>query len=433
MFGSPIIDVAIGMAFIYLLLSLIASALQEILASFLQSRAANLQRGLRSLFSNDKFNSPTPLLNLIYGHGLVRGLYQDPDKDWMPEAKSSKFLHTIWKGLAWVRGGLRYIFAVAPPGIPFRANDILLPAYIPSRTFALALIDILNNPKPNGWDSLKNIEDNLSHLHTQFVENKAAEALLALVKDAAGNPDKLQANLENWYNDSMDRVSGWYKRYVQKILILIGLALAVGFNVDSMRVAQVLWTDKDARDAMVAAAGDYLKNHSDAPVPSEDSKQNQALGHTASSTKASAKSAPISSGAENFNKVNDAGHSSASGNETSNNKHQGEDSEDPKAPVKAMQNRLQSTVNAFKQVNKESMLPIGWPKSPQASLQHFYRAAPSARDWGRLRRMLVGWFITAIAISLGAPFWFDTLNKFMVVRGTVKPQEKSQSERSKDG
>lgn len=81
MFGSPIIDVAIGMAFIYLLLSLIASALQEILASFLQSRAANLQRGLRSLFSNDKFNSPTPLLNLIYGHGLVRGLYQDPDKD----------------------------------------------------------------------------------------------------------------------------------------------------------------------------------------------------------------------------------------------------------------------------------------------------------------------------------------------------------------
>jgi hypothetical protein len=40
--------------------------------------------------------------------------------------------------------------------------------------------------------------------------------------------------------------------------------------------------------------------------------------------------------------------------------------------------------------------------------------------------------ITAIALSLGAPFWFDVLNKFMVVRSTIKPHEKSQSESSKD-
>ena len=43
-----------------------------------------------------------------------------------------------------------------------------------------------------------------------------------------------------------------------------------------------------------------------------------------------------------------------------------------------------------------------------------------------------GWVMTALAISLGAPFWFDTLNKFMVVRSTVKPREKSQAEASKD-
>jgi hypothetical protein len=45
---------------------------------------------------------------------------------------------------------------------------------------------------------------------------------------------------------------------------------------------------------------------------------------------------------------------------------------------------------------------------------------------------LVGWIITILALSLGAPFWFDILNKFMVVRSTVKPQEKSQTEKSKD-
>ena len=40
--------------------------------------------------------------------------------------------------------------------------------------------------------------------------------------------------------------------------------------------------------------------------------------------------------------------------------------------------------------------------------------------------------MTGFALSLGAPFWFDMLNKFMVVRATVKPHEKSQDEGSKD-
>jgi hypothetical protein len=47
-------------------------------------------------------------------------------------------------------------------------------------------------------------------------------------------------------------------------------------------------------------------------------------------------------------------------------------------------------------------------------------------------RKLPGWLLTGMAISLGAPFWFDLLNKFMVVRSTIKPQEKSQTEPSKD-
>lgn len=44
----------------------------------------------------------------------------------------------------------------------------------------------------------------------------------------------------------------------------------------------------------------------------------------------------------------------------------------------------------------------------------------------------LGWLITAAAISLGAPFWFDTLNRFMIVRSTIKPKEKSPEEGSKD-
>lgn len=46
--------------------------------------------------------------------------------------------------------------------------------------------------------------------------------------------------------------------------------------------------------------------------------------------------------------------------------------------------------------------------------------------------VLIGWLITAFATMLGAPFWFDVLNKFMVIRSTVKPHEKSPEEGSED-
>jgi len=48
-------------------------------------------------------------------------------------------------------------------------------------------------------------------------------------------------------------------------------------------------------------------------------------------------------------------------------------------------------------------------------------------------RMVFGWLVTALAVMLGAPFWFDVLNRIMVIRSTVKPHEKSPEEPSQDG
>jgi hypothetical protein len=36
--------------------------------------------------------------------------------------------------------------------------------------------------------------------------------------------------------------------------------------------------------------------------------------------------------------------------------------------------------------------------------------------WFWLTKVL-GWFVTGLALSLGAPFWFDLLGKFMNIRG----------------
>jgi hypothetical protein len=73
-------------------------------------------------------------------------------------------------------------------------------------------------------------------------------------------------------------------------------------------------------------------------------------------------------------------------------------------------------------------IPLGWNSKD-------FKEGPWPWNWAwnwEWPQMCVGWLLTAIAISLGAPFWFDMLNKIMVVRSTVKPAEKSQPEGSKD-
>jgi hypothetical protein len=352
MLGSVALDVAIGMAFIYLLLSLIASVVQEILASIVQARAANLQRGLRSMFSGDSIEAGKTLVDSIYNHGLVRGLYQDPAKDYGSKA-----------GPSTVRLALQRMVGIAPPKpIEGVSDPILLPAYIPARTFALAMIDLLNTDKANG-QPVANIEKFLSDPNRNWAGNKAVEALRSLVIDSNGDLGRLKTNLENWYSDAMDRVSGWYKKYTQRILLIIGLLMAVAFNVNSMRVAHTLWLDKDARQGMASAASTYLKTP-----------------HAASD--------------------------------------------------KSLNEQMQDTVDAFNKVTTATLLPIGW-HTPQQYAQVFH-AHPLSANLLKILQVLAGWLITAAAISLGAPFWFDTLNKFMVVRSTVKPQEKSQIEPSKD-
>jgi len=364
MFGSVVLDVAIGMAFVYLLLSLIASVVQEMLAAFMQLRPANLERGLRSLFSGDSLSAEKDLVDCIYDHGLVRGLYSDPRMD------SNKVQSRFRRTMDAVRLMARRLIGISPDkSLTISANPLLLPAYIPSRTFALALIDILNAHKKEGEEAMESITKILVEHHWTFRDNKAGQALLALAIDAKGDVAAFQRNLEQWYNDAMDRVSGWYKRYTQRVLIVLGLLLAIVFNVNSVRVARTLWLDRDARQTMMNAAGNYVKEH---PA------------------------------AANQTATTDAG---------------------------KLKDRLQSDVDVFSQVTTSALLPLGW-KHPWHFYEDYFRVAPKDAMFSAVT-ILAGWLMTALAISFGAPFWFDTLNKFMVVRSTVKPQEKSATEKAK--
>ncbi len=394
MFGSSILDVAIGMAFIYLLLSLIASAMQEVLSAIVQARSANLEHGIRSLFSGGTLTDGTPVIEVLYNHGLIRGLYRDPRVD-MPGSKAAVVVDSR------LRSFLRWFLQIQPtPPINGVSDVFLLPSYIPARTFAVTLIDILNPDKMNGKPPLENIEAHLSLLCVDLKQkspedtHRLAQAILSLLADANTAKDaeqRFRANLENWYNDAMDRVSGWYKKYTQKILIVMGLLLAVAFNVDSIQVGKTLWFDKDMRQGLVSAAGTYVTDNT--PVKNTDQA-----------------AAPATRAAGGANAAAPGAALDADG----------------------LKKHMETTVKAFNAVSTDYLLPVGWHYEKYTWAD--YRALlsdPSRWDPFEILRRLAGWIITALALSLGAPFWFDTLNKFMVVRSTVKPQEKSLNEVSK--
>jgi hypothetical protein len=174
--------------------------------------------------------------------------------------------------------------------------------------------------------------------------------------DAAGN-DIVQArkNIEDWFDSSMDRVSGWYKRRTQIITLLLGILIAAVINVDTLSIANSLYTTASMRDSLVAAAQEYAVVN---PAPAENSGQTQG-------------SSP--------------------------------------------EERISQNLEELRNLN----IPIGWNSEDPHSIP--------TTSGGWVTKVL-GCIITGFAISLGAPFWFDLLNKFVVIRSTVRPKEKSPEE-----
>lgn len=344
MFGSDMLEVGIGLSLLFLLMSLICTALRETLEALLKSRGKDLARGIRELLQDP---TGTGVAKDFFQHPLIFGLFKG---NYAPPKKDS------------LTGKIASFFAGRN-----------LPSYIPASHFATALLDlvtrgpVLPGGTPNAAASVISI-DSLRASAAAITNPAVQRAVLSSIDMAQGDLDKAKANIEDWYNGTMDRVSGWYKRRTQAILFVMGFLAAALLNVDSIHIAERLNTDKALRQAAVAQASTIVG----------PGNQGQQQGDTT-------KLAEMQ---------------------------------------KATQQQLTEDL-------RKIGYPIGWsPTMPQV------QAACGNVDC-RLRciawlKIFLGWLVTALAITLGAPFWFDVLNKFMVVRSTVKPHEKSPEEGSED-
>ena len=283
MFGSQILEVVIGIIFVYWLLSLISSSLNEIISRIFSMRARDLERGIRNLLEDP---DGTELAKKFYDHSLIRGLKR--------------------KGKN--------------------------PSYIPSRTFALALMDIITPADFKG--GLKKFEE-IKDIVAKIQVDKLREAMLPLINKAEFRLNKVYENVEDWFNDAMESVSSWYKQKTQLIVILLALIISVAFNADTLMITNNFYEDAALRASVAAIAEEAIRQ-------------------------------PISL-----------------------------ESEPSLEKIKQYQEEL-----------LEVQLPLGWYETPKG-----------IGDWVM---KVLGLLLTTVAVSLGAPFWFDLLNKFVSLRPTGK-------------
>lgn len=251
MFNSPVLDVFIGLVFIYLLYSLLAATIQEIIARWFGLRGRMLVKGIRRMLEdqNDK-----EIIKLDSGSATLAGFIVSTIRS------VKRFFNPFIKG----KDSFAKAFFTFP-SIKYLAENSWnsKPSYIDATTFSQTMVHLLRGSIYDGSSpQMELIRDNLfsSKSFEKNDETKASidtqtlKHLQRMFYDANGDIDRFKALLEKWFNETMNRASGWYKRQAQLILFIIGIWVAYTFNVDTVAIYNILVKDKKAREEIVQLA-----------------------------------------------------------------------------------------------------------------------------------------------------------------------------------
>jgi hypothetical protein len=310
MFGLQILDLVIGLIFIYFILSLVSSTVQEILSGFFNLRFKNLRNWLLSSFKEKDLGKQ------ILNHRIIESL-----------TRSCK------------------------------------PSYIPADKFSHVLLDTINSQvngdKPFDIDSLRQAVEK-----TELLPIQTKRFILQSIQEAKGELSKVRKDLEVWFNDAMDRIGGRYKKKVQTWILIISVFVVTGFNADSILLTKYLY-DHPAVAASLADEAAKAVNDAEFKQRIEEIKEGIPATDTTRQT------------AEIVNDIRSG-----------------------IARIDSLSVKL-----------SETQIPIGWTKA----------SVPCApRDW---LLKIIGLLISVLAVSVGAPFWFDTLNKLVNLRSAGKKPE----------
>ena len=363
MTGLIVLDVFISLVFVFLLYSLFTMTLIESLTSIFSSRAKNLMAGIERLLADEEESGKTnhTIVNLFYASTnsiLTKAFYQHPSIKYLgPKGVNSKpsyispsrFSETLVDLLGKGTNGTIVENIGAALGVIPKCNLSEIENEIQELEDEII---ILRKDKTLNKYQIESSEEELSllqneleirrnskspFLNQEFIIGKDTNYQLNLLWNKAGTDlEKFKMLLEQWYDEQMDRITGWYKRKLSLLTFVFGFIIAFTFKVDTIQLTLDLSQNEDMRAFFVEGASEMMAKN------------------------------------ENLDSL-----------------------------------QIESYKQYFSEELQDNNLVFSLGRIDFTNLTFL--------NW-------LGFFITAFAISLGAPFWFDMLSKLMRVRTSLQPE-----------
>jgi hypothetical protein len=243
------------------------------------------------------------------------------------------------------------------------------PAYIPAESFAKALLDQFRSSNATAPLDMPQIQAILLNPNnTEGIKGELRLALLGLFERSDNDFDKFNQQIEAFYNNAMQTTSALYKKHIQFWITCIAAVVAISLNIDTLNIAGTLWSNPDALKQSANSISELVNQ-----IEQQDGK----FSITA-----------------NDDKVTITGSVNS-----------------PEDTAQADLKKVKQVVTTTEVYLKSAGIPFGWRQSAIPS---------SALAW---LAKVAGLLLTVFAISMGAPFWFDLLNKVVNLRGSGKKPE----------
>jgi hypothetical protein len=387
MLDNVALNVVIGLVFIYLLYSLFATVLSEIIATKLGLRARNLKEGIDRMLNDDKSTDDGFWKRLWDSLRLMKNpkndriekFYSNPEIKYL--GSSGIFKNpSSFKAVTFSRTLLYELTGGDLPDMNLIRQELL------------HCIDPGNNPRNPALE--KSHPDIFSRVSA--LDNQSAQFVLSLFNDSYGDLVKFKLNVEAWFDRTMEQTTEWYKRKIQVVLLVLGFMMAWFFNADTFTIISKLSTDKDARDKIVTLAVAYSKN---SPAPADP---NFSLSVSKLDSLNNVKK-KLEQDIVNANTILGLGGWA------------------PDLVRVTIDDKTKEKIYT-PQIDYVSLSAV---HQKETHIIEFTRCEKWAYFFRLFPHHFFGFLITAIAISLGAPFWYDLLNKLMSLRTSQKQDTNS--------
>jgi hypothetical protein len=301
MLGSAVIDVIIGLVFVYILLSLLVAQVNQIIANALNIRARQLRTRVEALLFDPDIQERVlahPIIGLIrpsqvpnetrnqrtlpvtrlaasnFSKALLN-ILSDPYLDFYA-ALSNVENKDEYERLQAVLNQVRANIAD-----PARANAALNKLHQeisqlepPERKDRRALLRTLGPLQ----DTIRDLQSGNAGLlqilnGVSRVENRNFQQAMETVLATVQNVNEAEQAIQEWYDNKMAQTKDLYGRTMQYLSLLVGLLIAIFLNIDSLYLARTLWVDSSLREQVTLAANAALINPNFAITPGQTTVQ----------------------------------------------------------------------------------------------------------------------------------------------------------------